>query len=164
MVLQDTWLFTGSIYDNIRFGNLQASDSEVYEAAKMANLDSFVPCLAEGYQTFINEDGSNISRGQKQLITIARAFISNPKILILDEATSNVDTRTEHLIQVATKRLMQGRTNFIIAHRISTIKEADLIVVMDQGKIIEKGTHEELLEFKGLYYELYKSQFTENAV
>ena len=161
MVLQDTWLFKGSIYDNIHYGNLEATEEEVYEAAKMANLDTFVHCLPEKYMTEINEDGTNISRGQKQLITIARAFISNPSVLILDEATSNVDTRTEKLIQKATQRLMKGRTNFIIAHRISTIKEADLIILMDEGQIIEKGTHEELLDLKGLYYDLYRSQFTQ---
>lgn len=161
MVLQDTWLFKGSIYDNIHYGNLEAKEEEVYKAAKMANLDTFVHCLPEKYMTEINEDGTNISRGQKQLITIARAFISNPSVLILDEATSNVDTRTEKLIQKATQRLMKGRTNFIIAHRISTIKEADLIILMDEGQIIEKGTHEELLDLKGLYYDLYRSQFTQ---
>lgn len=161
MVLQDTWLFKGSIYDNIHYGNLEATEEEVYKAAKMANLDTFVHCLPEKYTTEINEDGTNISRGQKQLITIARAFISNPSVLILDEATSNVDTRTEKLIQKATQRLMKGRTNFIIAHRISTIKEADLIILMDEGQIIEKGTHEELLDLKGLYYDLYRSQFTQ---
>ncbi|NCC81669.1 MAG: ABC transporter ATP-binding protein [Clostridia bacterium] len=161
MVLQDTWLFKGSIYDNIHYGNLEATEEEVYKAAKMANLDTFVHCLPEKYMTEINEDGTNISRGQKQLITIARAFISNPSVLILDEATSNVDTRTEKLIQKATQRLMKGRTNFIIAHRISTIKEADLIILMDEGQIIEKGTHEELLDLKGLYYDLYRSQFTQ---
>ena len=161
MVLQDTWLFKGSIYDNIHYGNLEATEEEVYKAAKMANLDTFVHCLPEKYMTEINEDGTNISRGQKQLITIARAFISNPSVLILDEATSNVDTRTEKLIQKATQRLMKGRTNFIIAHRISTIKEADLIILMDEGQIIEKGTHEELLDLNGLYYDLYRSQFTQ---
>lgn len=161
MVLQDTWLFKGSIFDNIRFGNLEATEEEVYRAAKMANLDSFVHCLPDGYLTEINEDGTNISRGQKQLITIARAFISNPSVLILDEATSNVDTRTEKLIQKATQRLMKGRTNFIIAHRISTIKEADLIVLMDEGEIVEKGTHKELLDLQGMYFDLYRSQFTQ---
>ncbi len=160
MVLQDTWLFQGSIFDNIRYGNKEASEKEVYEAATMANLDVFVPCLPDGYETEINEDGNNISKGQKQLITIARAFITNPRILILDEATSNVDTRTEIMIQKATRKLMEGRTNIIIAHRISTIKEADLIIVMDQGRIIEKGTHQALLLKKGHYYELYTSQFT----
>lgn len=160
MVLQDTWLFKGSIFENIRYGNLDAEEEQVYKAAKMANLDTFVHCLPEGYMTEINEDGTNISRGQKQLITIARAFVSDPSVLILDEATSNVDTRTEILIQKATKRLMKGRTNFIIAHRISTIKEADLIILMEDGQIKEKGTHRELLQLRGMYYELYKSQFT----
>lgn len=160
MVLQDTWLFKGSIFENIRYGNLDAEDEQVYKAAQMANLDTFVHCLPEGYMTEINEDGTNISRGQKQLITIARAFVSDPSVLILDEATSNVDTRTEILIQKATKRLMKGRTNFIIAHRISTIKEADLIILMEDGQIKEKGTHRELLQLRGMYYELYKSQFT----
>lgn len=164
MVLQDTWLFKGSIFDNIKYGNLEASDEDVLEAGKMAHLDSFVHCLPEEYKSEINEDGNNISRGQKQLITIARAFISNPRVLILDEATSNVDTRTEKLIQRATQRLMEGRTSFIIAHRISTIKEADLIILMDEGRIIEKGTHEELLELEGMYFELYRSQFSQAAV
>jgi ATP-binding cassette subfamily B protein len=161
MVLQETWLFKGSIFENIHYGNLNATEEEVYQAGKLANLDSFVNCLPERYMTEINEDGTNISRGQKQLITIARAFISNPSVLILDEATSNVDTRTEKLIQKATQRLMKGRTNFIIAHRISTIKEADLIILMDEGQVIEKGTHNELLDLKGLYYDLYRSQFTQ---
>ena len=164
MVLQDTWLFKGSIYDNIKYGNLEASEKEVFEAGRMAHLDSFVNCLPGEYMSEINEDGTNISRGQKQLITIARAFISNPRVLILDEATSNVDTRTEKLIQKATQRLMEGRTSFIIAHRISTIKEADLIILMDEGRIIEKGTHEELLKLEGLYYDLYRSQFSQVAV
>lgn len=164
MVLQDTWLFKGSIYDNIRYGNIDASEEEVYQAGKMASIDSFVHCLPGEYKAEINEDGRNISRGQKQLITIARAFVSNPSVLILDEATSNVDTRTEKLIQEATHQLMKGRTNFIIAHRISTIKESDLIIVMDEGRIMEKGTHEELLELKGMYFDLYRSQFSSMAV
>lgn len=161
MVLQDTWLFKGSILENIGYGNLQASQEEVCRAGEMAYLDSFIDSLPHGYQTEINEDGSNISRGQKQLITIARAFVSDPAVLILDEATSNVDTRTEKLIQEATRSLMKGRTNFIIAHRISTIMEADLIIFLEDGGIKEKGTHQELLALEGMYYDLYRSQFTQ---
>lgn len=161
MVLQDTWLFKGSILENIAYGNARASQEEVCRAGKMAYLDSFIDSLPHGYQTEINEDGSNISRGQKQLITIARAFVSDPAVLILDEATSNVDTRTEKLIQEATRSLMKGRTNFIIAHRISTIMEADLIIFLEDGRIKEKGSHQELLAQKGMYYDLYKSQFTQ---
>lgn len=161
MVLQDTWLFKGTVLENIAYGNLQASEEEVCRAGKMAHLDSFIDTLPQGYHTEINEDGSNISRGQKQLITIARAFVSDPAVLILDEATSNVDTRTEQLIQNATRSLMKGRTNFVIAHRISTIMDADLIIFLEGGKIKEKGSHQELLAIEGMYYELYKSQFTQ---
>lgn len=161
MVLQDTWLFKGTVLENIAYGNLQASEEEVCRAGKMAHLDSFIDTLPQGYHTEINEDGSNISRGQKQLITIARAFVSDPAVLILDEATSNVDTRTEQLIQNATRSLMKGRTNFVIAHRISTIMDADLIIFLEGGKIKEKGSHQELLAMEGMYYELYKSQFTQ---
>ena len=159
MVLQDTWLFSGSVMDNLRYGNLNASDEEVQEAAKLAHVDHFIETLPEGYQTELNEDTDNISSGQKQLLTIARAILANPKVIILDEATSNVDTRTEELIQSAMDELMKGRTSFIIAHRLSTIKNADKILVLNHGDIVEIGTHEELLNKKGFYAELYNSQF-----
>lgn len=159
MVLQDTWLFNGSIMDNIRYGNLKATKQEVINASKLAHAHHFVRTLNEGYNTEINEEGSNISQGQKQLLTIARAILSDPKILILDEATSSVDTRTEILIQQAMDNLMNGRTSFIIAHRLSTIKNADVILVMKDGDIIEQGNHEELLKANGFYAELYNSQF-----
>ena len=159
MVLQDTWLFNGSIMDNIRYGNLKATKQEVINASKLAHAHHFVRTLNEGYNTEINEEGSNISQGQKQLLTIARAILSDPKILILDEATSSVDTRTEILIQQAMDNLMKGRTSFIIAHRLSTIKNADIILVMKDGDIIEQGNHEELLKKNGFYAELYNSQF-----
>lgn len=159
MVLQDTWLFNGSIMDNIRYGNLKATNQEVINASKLAHAHHFVRTLNEGYNTEINEEGSNISQGQKQLLTIARAILSDPKILILDEATSSVDTRTEILIQQAMDNLMNGRTSFIIAHRLSTIKNADVILVMKDGDIIEQGNHEELLQKNGFYAELYNSQF-----
>lgn len=162
MVLQDAWLYEGTIADNIRFGKLDATDYEVVDAAKTANVDHFIRTMPDGYEMKINAEGNNISLGQKQLLTIARAVISNPKILILDEATSSVDTRLEALIQKAMNKLMEGRTSFVIAHRLSTIRDADLILVMDQGSIIEKGTHDELLEQKGFYEKLYNSQFTEN--
>ncbi|MDR1600268.1 MAG: ABC transporter ATP-binding protein/permease [Oscillospiraceae bacterium] len=159
MVLQDTWLFSGSIMENIRYGKLSATDEEVIQAAVVADVDHFVRTLPEGYQMELNEELSNISQGQKQLLTIARALLANPKILILDEATSSVDTRTEMRIQNAMHRLTQGRTSFIIAHRLSTIRNADLILVMKDGDIVEQGTHEGLLEAKGFYAELYQSQF-----
>ncbi len=159
MVLQDTWLYNGNIRENIRYGRLSASDDEVYNAAKMAQVDHFVQTLPEGYDMVLNEDTSNISQGQKQLLTIARAILADPKVLILDEATSSVDTRTEVHIQKAMDVLMEGRTSFIIAHRLSTIKNADLILVMDHGDIVEKGNHEELLEANGFYAKLYNSQF-----
>lgn len=161
MVLQDTWLFNGTIKDNIAYGKNNATDEEIFAAAETARADSFIRTLPEGYETVLNEDASNISQGQKQLITIARAVIANPAIMILDEATSSVDTRTELLIQQAMNRLMEGRTSFVIAHRLSTIRDADLILVMDQGEVIETGTHEELLEQKGFYEDLYNSQFAE---
>ncbi|MBQ6632561.1 MAG: ABC transporter ATP-binding protein [Romboutsia sp.] len=163
MVLQDTWLFNGSIMENIRYGRLDASDEEVIEAAKLAHADHFIKTLADGYNMEINEEADNISQGQKQLLTIARAILSNPKILILDEATSSVDTRTEVLIQKAMENLMEGRTSFIIAHRLSTIKNADVILVMKDGDIVEQGSHEELLKSKGFYSELYNSQFEEEV-
>ncbi len=159
MVLQDTWLFNGSIKDNIRFSKPQASDEEVITAARNAKVDHFVQTLPDGYNLILNEEASNISQGQKQLLTIARAFLSDPSILILDEATSSVDTRTEVLIQRAMEKLMQGRTSFIIAHRLSTIKEADLILVMNHGAIIELGTHDSLIKADGFYAKLYQSQF-----
>ncbi len=161
MVLQDTWLFEGSIKENLRFGNLEATDEEIIEAAKVANVDHFIRTLPGGYDMVINQESSNISQGQKQLLTIARALLSDPKILILDEATSSVDTRLEILIQKAMDRLMEGRTSFVIAHRLSTIQDADRILVMDNGQIIEQGNHDELLEQEGFYYRLYQSQFTE---
>ncbi|AOT69298.1 ABC transporter ATP-binding protein [Geosporobacter ferrireducens] len=159
MVLQDTWLFNGSIMDNIRYGRLTASDEEVIEAAKLAHVHSFVKTLPNRYHMELNEEVSNISQGQKQLLTIARAILANPKILILDEATSSVDTRTEVLIQKAMENLMKDRTSFIIAHRLSTIRDADLILVMKDGDIIEQGNHKELLAAKGFYASLYLSQF-----
>lgn len=163
MVLQDTWLFNGSIMENIRYGRLDASDEKVIEAAKLAHAHHFIKTLADGYNMEINEEADNISQGQKQLLTIARAILSDPKILILDEATSSVDTRTEVLIQQAMENLMDGRTSFIIAHRLSTIKNADVILVMKDGDIVEQGTHEELLKSKGFYSELYNSQFEEEV-
>ncbi len=159
MVLQDTWLFNGSIKDNIAFGKLDATDEEIIDASKKAYVDHFIHTLTDNYNMIINEEGNNISGGQKQLLTIARAFLANPGILILDEATSNVDTRTEVIIQKAMNKLMKGRTSFIIAHRLSTIRDADLILVMDNGNIVEQGNHEELLKKKGFYYNLYNSQF-----
>ena len=163
MVLQDTWLFKGSIEDNIRYGKLDATREEVVEAAKAAYVHRFVQPLPGGYGMELNEEASNVSQGQKQLLTIARAILADPKILILDEATSSVDTRTEVRIQKAMDRLMEGRTSFIIAHRLSTIRDADLILVMKDGDIIEQGKHEELLERNGFYAELYNSQFERSA-
>lgn len=163
MVLQDTWLFNGTIKDNIAFGKEGATDAEIFAASKMAHADHFIRTLPEGYDTVLNEEASNISQGQKQLITIARAVLANPPIMILDEATSSVDTRTELLIQQAMNRLMEGRTSFVIAHRLSTIRDADLIIVMDQGTVIEQGTHHELLEDNGFYADLYNSQFSEDT-
>jgi ATP-binding cassette, subfamily B, multidrug efflux pump len=159
MVLQDTWLFNGSIMENIRYGRLDATDEEVIEAAKAAHVHSFVKTLPNKYQMELNEEASNVSQGQKQLLTIARALLADPKILILDEATSSIDTRTEVLIQKAMENLMEGRTSFIIAHRLSTIRDADLILVMKEGDIVEQGNHEELLKANGFYASLYNSQF-----
>jgi len=159
MVLQDAWLYEATINENLRFGNLDATDEEIVAAAKAANVDHFIRTLPGGYQMLMNQESSNISLGQKQLLTIARALLSNPKILILDEATSSVDTRLEQLIQKAMARLMKGRTSFVIAHRLSTIQEADRILVMKDGQIIEQGNHQSLLDQKGFYYELYQSQF-----
>jgi len=163
MVLQDAWLFSGTIMDNIRYGKLNATDEEVMHAADQAYVDHFIRTLENGYQTVINEESTNISQGQKQLLTIARAFLSDPKILILDEATSSVDTRTEILIQKGMENLMKDKTSFIIAHRLSTIKNTDMILVMDHGDIVEIGTHNELLAKNGFYANLYNSQFSEEA-
>jgi ATP-binding cassette subfamily B protein len=163
MVLQDTWLFNGTIRDNIRYGRPEATDEQVVEAAKMAFVDHFVRTLPDGYDMVINEEASNISQGEKQLLTIARALLTDPRILILDEATSSVDTRTEVLIQKAMEQLMAGRTSFIIAHRLSTIHNADMILVMRDGAIVEQGNHETLLAANGFYASLYNSQF-ETAV
>ena len=161
MVLQDTWLFSGKIKDNIRYGKPGASDEEVIEAAKQANVHHFITTLPNGYDMILNEESSNISNGEKQLITIARALLSDPKILILDEATSSVDTRLDALIQEALKTLMKGRTSFVIAHRLSTIRNADKILVMRDGNIIETGNHDELMVQNGFYADLYNSQFDE---
>ena len=163
MVLQDAWLYEGTIKENLRFGNLQATDEEIVEAAKAANVDHFIRTLPGGYNMEMNQESSNISLGQKQLLTIARALLANPKILILDEATSSVDTRLELLIQKAMKTLMQGRTSFVIAHRLSTIQEADKILVLKDGQIIEQGNHESLLADKGFYYDLNQRQFSKKA-
>lgn len=163
MVLQDTWLFNGSIKENIRYGNLEATDEEVISAAKAAHVHRFVKTLPDGYDMELNEESTNVSQGQKQLLTIARAILANPKILILDEATSSVDTRTEILIQKAMDNLMKNRTSFIIAHRLSTIKDADLILVMKDGNIVEQGKHQDLLSASGFYAELYNSQFETGA-
>ena len=159
MVLQDTWLFEGTIKDNIKYGKQDATDSEVIEAAKAAHVHHFIKTLPNSYDMVLNEESSNISQGQKQLLTIARVILTDPKILILDEATSSIDTRTEEQIQSAMDNLMKGRTSFIIAHRLSTIRNADLILVMNQGDIVEQGTHEELLAKQGFYADLYNSQF-----
>ena len=161
MVLQDAWLFHGSIIDNLRYGKLDATDEEVMKAADAAFVDHFIRTLDHGYQTEINEDSNNISQGQKQLLTIARAFLADPKILILDEATSSVDTRTEVLIQKGMQKLMENRTSFVIAHRLSTIRDADLILVMKDGDIVEAGNHDELMQEQGFYTQLYNSQFEE---
>jgi len=164
MVLQDTWLYNASIWDNIRYGRLNATDEEVLAAAKAAHVDSFIHTLPDGYDLVLNEEQTNISQGQKQLITIARAILADPKVLILDEATSSVDTRTEALIQQAMKNLMKNRTSFIIAHRLSTIRDADLILVMNEGDIVEQGNHKELLSRGGFYADLYTSQFESDFV
>ena len=163
MVLQDTWLFNGTIRDNIAYGKNGATEEEIVAAADAAHADHFIRTLPDGYDTVLNEEASNISQGQKQLLTIARAILADPPIMILDEATSSVDTRTEIFIQKAMNRLMEGRTSFVIAHRLSTIKDADLILVMDKGNVIEQGTHNELLEQAGFYADLYNSQFAEKV-
>ncbi len=159
MVLQDTWLFNGTIRDNIAYGRPGATETEIVAAARAAHADHFVRTLPDGYETMLNEEASNISQGQKQLLTIARAVLADPAILILDEATSSVDTRTEVLIQEAMSRLMQGRTSFVIAHRLSTIRNASIILVMNQGQVVETGTHQQLMDSKGFYADLYNSQF-----
>ena len=159
MVLQDTWLYNDTIMENIRYGRPGATDDEVIEAAKAAHVDHFVQTLSDGYDMVLNEEASNISQGQKQLLTIARAIVTDPSMLILDEATSSVDTRTEVLIQKAMDNLMKNRTSFIIAHRLSTIRNADRILVMNEGDIVEHGKHEQLLAKNGFYAELYNSQF-----
>ncbi len=164
MVLQDTWLFQGTIRENIAYGRKDASFDDIVRAAKAAYADDFIRTLPHGYDTMLSEDASNISQGQKQLLTIARAILADPKILILDEATSNVDTRTEMNIQKAMNKLMAGRTSFVIAHRLSTIRDADLILVMNKGTIIEQGTHEELLRQNGFYADLYYSQFADQKL
>jgi ATP-binding cassette subfamily B protein len=164
MVLQDTWLFNGTIMENIRYGRPDATDEEVVAAARAAHVDHFVRTLPDGYRMVLNEEATNVSQGQMQLLTIARAILADPRMLILDEATSSVDTRTEILIQKAMDELMKNRTSFVIAHRLSTIRDADLILVMRDGDIVEQGKHEELLASSGFYAELYNSQFERVAV
>jgi len=159
IVLQDTFLFSTSVMENIRFGRPDATDEEVYSAAKLAHADVFIERLPEKYQTVLGERGSGLSQGQRQLISIARAALADPRILILDEATSSVDTRTERLIQKAFDKLLEGRTAFVIAHRLSTIRHADMILVLKDGQIVERGKHDELLDKQGVYYDLYMSQF-----
>jgi ATP-binding cassette subfamily B protein len=163
MVLQDTWLFAGTIRDNIAYGRPDATDAEIHAAAEAAYVDRFVHSLPDGYDTLLDDEGSNVSAGEKQLITIARAFLADPSILILDEATSSVDTRTEVLVQRAMATLRAGRTSFVIAHRLSTIRGADLILVMENGRIVEQGTHHELLVAGGAYHALYHAQFAAPA-
>jgi ATP-binding cassette subfamily B protein len=164
MVLQDTWLFGGTIRDNIRYGRPDATEEEIRAAATATFVDRFVHSLPDGYDTVIDDEGNNVSAGEKQLITIARAFLADPPLLILDEATSSVDTRTEVLVQHAMAALRSNRTSFVIAHRLSTIRDADLILVMDQGRIVEQGTHDELLAAEGAYYDLFNAQFTRPMV
>ena len=163
MVLQETWLFSGTVRDNIAYGNPDATDEEVVQAAKAAHAHSFIKRLPNGYDTIVSEDGGNISQGQKQLLCIARIMLTHPPMLILDEATSSIDTRTEARIQKAFPAMMQGRTSFIVAHRLSTIREADCILVMKDGHIIEQGRHEQLLEQGGFYADLYNSQFAQTS-
>jgi len=159
IVLQDTFLFSDTVMENIRYGRLDASDEEVIAAAKLASADSFIERLSDGYQTVLGERGGGLSQGQRQLLAIARAALASPRILILDEATSSVDTRTERLIQQAFDRLLEGRTSFVIAHRLSTIRNADQVLMLQAGRIVERGTHNELLAKRGAYYDLYMSQF-----
>jgi ATP-binding cassette subfamily B protein len=155
IVLQDTHLFTATVMDNIRYGKLDATDEEVYAAAKLANADTFIRQLPQGYNTVLTGDGANLSQGQRQMIAIARAAIANPPVLILDEATSSIDTRTERIVQDGMDKLMAGRTTFVIAHRLSTVRNSDCIIVLEQGRVIERGSHDELIELKGKYYQLY---------
>ena len=162
MVLQDTWLFSGSVEENLKYGRKNATLKDVMEAAKFCNIEHIIEALPHGYNTMISEDSDNISAGEKQLLTIARAMVANPPMMILDEATSNVDTRTEHLIQDSFEKLTNGRTSFVIAHRLSTIRNADLILVMRDGEIVEQGNHNSLLKAGGFYADLYNSQFAEN--
>ena len=159
MVLQDTHLFTGTIEDNIRYGKLDATHEEVVKAAKLANADSFITRLPDGYDTVITGDGANLSQGQRQLIAIARAAVADPPVLVLDEATSSIDTRTAHLIEKGMDKLMNGRTTFVIAHRLSTVRNANAIMVLEHGKIIERGSHDDLIKQHGKYYQLYTGQF-----
>ena len=155
IVLQDTHLFTGTVKDNIRFGKLDATDEEIVAAAKLANADGFIRRLPDGYDTMLTGDGANLSQGQRQLLAIARAAVADPPVLILDEATSSIDTRTERIVQEGMDKLMKGRTTFVIAHRLSTVRNSDCIMVLEQGRIIERGTHDQLIEEKGKYYQLY---------
>ena len=164
MVLQDAWLFGGTIRENIAYGKEDATSEQIQAAAEAAHVDHFVQTLSEGYDTRLDDDSTNLSQGERQLLTIARAFLADPEILILDEATSSVDTRTEVLIQRAMARLLKGRTSFVIAHRLSTIRDADVILVMNEGRIVEQGNHRELLAAQGFYFDLYNSQFTEALV
>jgi ABC-type multidrug transport system fused ATPase/permease subunit len=159
IVLQDTFLFSGTVMDNIRYGRIEATDEQVIAASKQANAHDFITRLSQGYETDIGEQGHNLSQGQRQLLSISRAILADPRILILDEATSSVDTRTELLIQKALGELLRGRTSIVIAHRLSTIRNADQVLVLDQGQIVERGTHDSLMEKQGRYYELYMSQF-----
>lgn len=159
IVLQDTNMFTGTVMDNIRYGRLDATDQECIEAAKLAGADDFITRLPNGYQTMLAENGSNLSQGQRQLLSIARVAVANPPVMILDEATSSIDTRTEAIIQKGMDALMEGRTTFVIAHRLSTVKNADVIIVLDHRRIIERGSHQELIEQKGQYYQLYTGAF-----
>jgi ATP-binding cassette subfamily B protein len=161
IVLQDTHLFTATVMENIRYGKLDASDEEVYAAARLANADTFIRQLPDGYQTVLTGDGANLSQGQRQLLAIARAAIADPPVLILDEATSSIDTRTERIVQDGMDKLMQGRTTFVIAHRLSTVRNSDCIIVLEQGRVIERGSHDELIAQKGKYYQLYTGKTAE---
>ena len=164
IVLQDTYLFAESVRDNIRYGRLDASDQEIQDVARLANAEQFIRHLPNGYDTILTEDGSDLSQGQRQLIAISRVLLANPSILILDEATSSIDTRTEKYVQKAMLNLMKGRTSLVIAHRLSTIRNADLILVINQGEIVEQGNHQQLLDKKGFYYNLYMSQFNSKSI